>query len=99
MSIDGKWSLTIKTPIGAQLSTLEVKSSKGALTGKQYGAHDEQEIKNGRIKGDTASWSIDITSPQAMTLTFSEVVVSGDSISGDVRLGPYGDSTFKGERA
>ena len=98
MAIDGKWNLTIQTPLGVQSSTLEVASSSGKLTGKQSGAEGEQEIENGTVEGDTASWSIDIMSPMPLTLTFNGSV-SGDSLSGTVKLGAFGESTFAGERA
>lgn len=98
MAIDGKWNLTVNTPMGAQTSTLEVASSGGALTGTQAGAQGSQAIENGTVNGDEASWSIDIVSPMPMTLTFKGKV-SGDSLSGTVTLGAFGNSTFMGERA
>lgn len=98
MAIDGKWNLTVNTPMGAQTSTLEVTSSGSSLTGTQAGAQGAQAINDGAVNGDEASWSIDITSPMPMTLTFKGKV-SGDTLSGAVTLGPFGDSTFQGERA
>ena len=98
MAIDGKWNLTVNTPMGAQTSTLEVASSGSTLTGTQAGAQGAQAIANGAVNGDKASWSIDITSPMPMTLSFKGKV-SGDSLSGSVTLGPFSDSTFQGERA
>ena len=98
MAIDGKWNLTVNTPMGAQTSTLEVASSGSSLTGTQGGAQGSQAIENGAVNGDEATWSIDITSPMPMTLTFKGKV-SGDQLSGAVTLGPFGDSTFQGERA
>jgi hypothetical protein len=98
MAIDGKWNLTINTPMGAQSSTLEVASSGGALTGRQIGAQGANDIDNGTVNGDEASWSIDIVVPMPMTLTFKGKV-EGDKLSGTVTLGAFGDSTFMGERA
>jgi hypothetical protein len=98
MAIDGKWNLTIQTPLGEQSSMLEVASSGGALTGKQSGDQGTQDIENGTITGDEASWSIAIVVPMPMTLTFSGTV-SGDALSGTVRLGAFGESTFTGARA
>ncbi|MFV0279879.1 MAG: hypothetical protein ACK5JM_03840 [Rhodoblastus sp.] len=98
MAIDGKWNLTIYTPMGAQYSTLEVTSSGANLTGTQSGAQGAQAINDGAVNGDEASWSIDIVSPMPMTLTFKGKV-SGDELSGAVTLGPFGESTFQGERA
>jgi hypothetical protein len=98
MAIDGKWNLTIKTPLGDRSSTLEVASAAGKLTGAQTaGGDDSSAIENGAIKGNEASWSVDITSPMPMTLTFNGAV-AGDTLSGTVQLGPYGESTFSGER-
>ena len=98
MAIDGKWNLTINTPMGAQSSTLEVKAAGAALSGTQTGAQGSQAIDNGAVSGDEASWSIDITSPMPMTLTFKGKV-DGDKLAGTVTLGAFGDSTFMGERA
>ena len=39
------------------------------------------EIKNGKIDGDTLSWSLDITVPMPMTLT-AEATVDGDALNG-----------------
>ncbi len=98
MAIDGKWTLTIQTPLGEQSSTLDVTASGNALTGKQSGDQGTQDIENGTIDGDEASWSIDIVVPMPMTLTFTGTV-SGDSMAGTVRLGAFGESTFAGARA
>ncbi len=98
MAIDGKWNLTINTPMGAQSSTLEVASSGASLTGTQTGAQGGQAISNGSVNGDEASWSIDIVVPMPMTLSFKGKV-DGDKLSGTVTLGAFGDSTFMGERA
>lgn len=98
MAIDGKWNLTIQTPLGEQSSTLDVISSNGTLAGKQSGDQGTQDIDNGTIDGDEASWSIDIIVPMPMTLTFTGTV-SGDTIEGTVRLGAFGESTFSGARA
>ena len=98
MSIDGKWNLTINTPMGAQSSTIDFKSEGSTLTGTQTGAQGAQAIENGAANGDEASWSIDIVVPMPMTLTFNGKV-AGDKISGTVTLGAFGDSTFMGERA
>jgi len=98
MAIDGKWNLTIKTPLGDRSSTLDVTSAGGKLTGAQSADDGTQAIENGAIDGDEASWSVDITSPMPMTLSFSGAV-SGDTLSGTVQLGGFGESTFEGQRA
>ena len=98
MSIDGTWHLTIETPIGTQELTLQAQTSGGALTGTQSSPDGSQPIQDGAINGAEASWSVNITSPMPMTLEFSGVV-DGDTLSGSVKLGMFGEARFTGVRA
>jgi hypothetical protein len=98
MSVDGNWSITVNTPMGAQQSTLSVKSSGNAFTGTIAGARGSMEVNDGKIDGDTLSWSMQMTQPMPMTLTYKGKV-DGDKISGDVQFGSFGGGTFTGTRA
>jgi len=98
MSADGTWNTTMNTPMGAQNATLTLSTDGGTLTGKMAGPQGEMELQEGSIDGDNLSWKADITSPMAMTLEFS-ATVSGDEISGNVKLGAFGNASFSGTRA
>jgi hypothetical protein len=98
MAIDGTWNLTLETPIGTQESTLEATTSAGALTGTQSSPDGSQPIQDGAVNGDEASWSVNITSPMPMTLEFKGMV-DGDTMSGSVKLGMFGEARFTGVRA
>ena len=98
MSIDGAWKLTFDTPIGRQETTLEVKGVGGALTGTQSGSDGSQPIDDGVVKGDEASWSLTVTSPVPITLEFKGKV-DGDKMSGSVKLGMFGETSFTAVRA
>jgi hypothetical protein len=98
MSIDGTWNLKFDTPIGAQETTLAAKAVGGALTGTQTGPDGSQAIHDGEVHGDEVSWSLAITSPTPLTLEFKGTV-KGDAMSGSVKLGMFGESTFTGVRA
>ena len=98
MSADGTWNTTINTPMGAQNGTLTISTEGGNLSGKMSGPAGEMDIQDGAIDGDNLTWKADITSPMAMTLEFS-ATVSGDDISGSVKLGAFGDASFTGTRA
>jgi len=87
MSADGNWKITINTPMGAQEVT---------FTGKTSGRMGEQDI-TGKVDGDKLIWSSSITSPMPMTLEF-EATVSGDSLSGNVKLGAFGNASLSGVR-
>jgi hypothetical protein len=98
MSADGSWNTTMNTPMGAQNATLTLVSDGNALTGNMSGPQGEMELEDGAIDGDTLTWKASITTPMAMTLEFT-ASVSGDEISGSVKLGAFGDATFSGTRA
>ncbi len=98
MSADGTWNTTMNTPMGAQNGTLTLSTDGGTLTGKLAGPQGEIELTDGTVDGDTVAWKADITSPMAMTLEFS-ATVDGDTLSGNVKLGSFGNATFSGTRA
>ena len=98
MVADGKWHLTINTPLGTQQSTLTVIANGDVLSGTQSAASgDERPIEDGRIAGDNLSWKASITKPMALTLEFS-ATVQGDAMTGSVKLGPFGMQSFHGVR-
>jgi len=98
MAIDGKWNITIKTPMGDQGGVLTLKQEGDALTGEMSGPNGAAPIENGKVDGDTLSWHAKVTSPMPITLEFTGKT-DGDSISGDVKLGAFGTSTFSGTAA
>ena len=99
MAIDGTWKLTVNTPMGAQESTLVLKSSGATLTGTQSAGHGEgRPIDQGAVDGNNVSWQASITKPMPMVLEFSGIV-EGDSLSGSVKLGMFGSAKFTGVRA
>jgi len=95
MAVDGKWNITIKTPMGDQNGTLTLKQDGDALTGSMSGAQGDAPIEDGKVEGDKLTWKSKITTPMPMTLEF-EGLTEGDVISGNVKLGAFGMSTFSG---
>ena len=98
MSADGTWNTTINTPMGAQNGTLTLQTDGGTLTGKMAGAQGEILLTDGKADGDNLSWKAQMTSPMPMVLEFT-ATVDGDKISGNVKLGAFGNATFSGTRA
>ena len=95
MAIDGKWEVTINSPMGAQKATLDLKADGNALTGSQTAMAGTQPVTNGKIDGNNLSWSASITSPMPMTLEFTGTV-DGEKMSGSVKAGAFGSFPFSG---
>ena len=98
MAIDGNWNLTMSTPLGDRKATLSLNSSGGTLTGTQGADGDSGDIFDGTVNGDNVAWKVSITNPMPLTLEFTGKV-SGDSISGEMGIGPMGSFPFSGTRA
>ncbi|MDH3642450.1 MAG: hypothetical protein OES38_10170 [Gammaproteobacteria bacterium] len=98
MSADGTWNTVMNTPMGAQNGTMSLTTDGGSLSGKLSGPQGDIDLADGTVDGNSLTWKADITSPMAMTLEFS-ATVDGDEMSGDVKLGSFGNATFTGTRA
>lgn len=98
MSVDGNWNITVQSPMGAQPSTLTLKADGGTLTGTQSAQGNTADIANGKVDGDTVTWSNSITTPFPMTLEFNGKV-EGDTLNGNVKAGAFGSFPFTGTRA
>ena len=93
---DGTWAITVKTPMGDQKSDLVVNSSGDTFTGAMSGTLGSDDV-SGKVEGDTLIWSMDITSPMPMTLD-NKATVDGDSMTGMVKAGAFGEMPLTGER-
>jgi hypothetical protein len=98
MAVDGNWNIVMNTPMGERKATLNVKSAGGTLTGTQGADGNSGEIFDGTVSGDDVAWKISITNPMPLTLAFSGKV-AGDSMSGEMGVGPMGSFPFTGTRA
>lgn len=98
MSVEGSWNTTVKSPMGDQKGTLTVNRDGDSWTGSMAGGMGSMDIKDGTIDGNTLKWTMDMTVPMPMKLT-CEATVDGDSLSGKVNAGAFGDMPLSGERA
>ena len=95
MSINGKWNITVSTPMGEQSGVLSLTQEGDTLTGEMSGSTLSAPIENGAVNGDTLTWDCNITTPMPMTLNFSGSITDGN-IAGNVKLGAFGESAFSG---
>lgn len=98
MSADGKWKTAIDTPVGKQESVFELKADGATLTGTAHQDGQVNEITDGKIDGDTLSWSMKLKRPFPMKLGFT-VTIDGDTMTGKVKAGPFGSAKVTGHRA
>jgi hypothetical protein len=98
MAVDGNWNLVMSTPMGERKASLSIKAAGGTLTGTQGADGNSTEIFDGTVSGDNVAWKVSITNPMPLTLSFTGAV-SGDSMSGEMGIGPMGSFPFTGSRA
>ncbi|WP_241695947.1 alpha/beta hydrolase [Solimonas terrae] len=95
---DGKWMLTVRTPMGIKTDELELRTVAGKLTGTQsspeIGTHADLVIK---VDRGTISWSIPVTRPVKLTLQFT-AQIDGDAMTGTVKAGFFGKAPLNGRR-
>ena len=98
MSADGTWNVTMNTPMGAQKASLVLKTDGDKLTGEMKGQQGTLALNDGKVTGDTLTWSANMTQPMPIKLEFTGKV-AGDKIAGSVKLGAFGNASFEGTRA
>jgi hypothetical protein len=95
--VQGKWNITIKTPMGDKSGVLDLKTEGTILTGSLSDAEHYAAISNGKVEGNKLSWSAQITKPMRMSFKFT-ATVEADRISGAAKH-LLGKATFTGTRA
>jgi hypothetical protein len=94
--VQGKWKITIDTPLGEKSGVLELLVSGNTLTGSLSDADHHVAITDGRIEGEQLSWRAKITRPMSLSFKFTAIVTEG-RISGAARH-MLGTATFSGTR-
>lgn len=96
--IDGTWNVIIASPAGAQKATMTVRSAGETFEGDFTGDDGTVEIADGKVDGDTISWSMQIAKPLPMKLT-SKLTLTDGAFSGAVTAGAFGSFPMSGTRA
>src|ERR1700679_626071 len=82
--VQGKWNITIKTPMGDKSGVLDLKVSGNTLSGSLSDAEHHVVISDGRVDGNKLSWKAKITKPMRLSFNFI-ASVEQDRISGNAR--------------
>ena len=97
-TVDGTWNTVIATPMGQQSAVLQLITDGETLTGTATQNGTPTELVDGRVNGNTVTFSASVTVPFPLDLGFA-LSVDGDSISGTVTAGPFPPSPLSGSRA
>lgn len=97
VSLEGTWNLTIKSPAGAQPTTVVLKNENGALAGTATGQGTTTALTEIQVNGNKVSWVNHITKPMKMKVTFTGEV-SGNNIEGSCKAGFMGSYKFSGSK-
>jgi cytochrome P450 len=91
------WKMTLKTPMGPQDMTMQITRQGETFTGRIDSPMGSEVINDGRIAGDTLTWTMDVKKPTAIKLSF-EAEVQGDALKGHAKLGMFGKAELVGQR-
>jgi hypothetical protein len=98
MAVDGTYNVEINTPMGKRTSKLTLKAEGTALSGSMAADQGTQAFTGGTVNGDAVAWAAEVSGPMGrMKLEYSGKV-TGNEISGTVKLGNFGTAPFKGTR-
>jgi hypothetical protein len=96
-NIDGKWDVTVNSPMGQQKITVVANANGDELTGTLEGSMGSTAFSNGKVDGDNFSFEATITEPFAIGITVSGDV-TGDEMKGQVKTQGFGSFPMKGVR-
>lgn len=94
---DGRWDVTIATPIGRQEVVFAIVSQDGAVRGVARGKHETVPFIDPVIGDGHLLWSQRVTKPLRLNLAF-DVTVQGDEMTGTARAGRLPASKVWGTR-
>lgn len=97
MSVAGTYDTTVKSPMGDQKGTLTVNPDGDSWTGQMAGGLGAMDITDGKVDGNTITWSMNMTVPMPMTLNCT-ASIEGDTLTGKVNAGAFGDMPLSGTR-
>ena len=92
----GRWRVTIDTPMGVRSGVLELTIEGDRLSGSLSDGEHHVPLSDGRVRGDELTWSAKVQKPMRLSFKFTARVL-GDRIEGVARH-MLGSAKFTGER-
>ncbi|WP_297367472.1 hypothetical protein [Acidocella sp.] len=89
--LNGVWDAVLETPMGTQQAVLTLSEEGGVVSGTSASAngHGEVALQNGKLRGERATWSIEIAKPMRLKLEF-DLKLDGDRLEGTASPGFFG---------
>lgn len=97
MGVAGTYECVVKSPLGAKKSTLVVNVDGDSWSATNSGAQGSVDITDGKVDGNTLTWSMKMTVPMPMPLE-GTATVDGDTVTGSVKAGAFGTFPLSGTR-
>jgi cytochrome P450 len=91
------WQCTLQTPAGPQEMTVQLVRDGENLTGRIDSPMGGEAISDGKIAGDKLTWTMKVTKPMSIKLSF-DIKVEGTRMTGKVKLGMFGSAALTGQR-
>lgn len=95
--VDGSYDCVTKSPMGDQKSVFSVSSDGGSFTGQNAGTMGSLDVENGKVDGNTLTWTMNMKVPMPMTLE-CEATIDGDTLTGTIKAGAFGSMAMNGTR-
>ncbi|MFB9326261.1 DJ-1/PfpI family protein [Paenibacillus aurantiacus] len=96
-AFDGKWEVSIATPVGKMAVLFHIETAAGLVRGTATQGDERSEFIDPALDGRTLRWSQRITKPMRLNLTF-EANVDGDQMTGTAKAGLLPASKLTGWR-
>jgi hypothetical protein len=97
MSVAGSYDCLLKSPMGDQKSVMTVSVDGDTWSGDNVGAQGALKCNDGKVDGNTITWSMDLTVPMPMKLE-GTATIDGDALTGSVKAGAFGSFPLTGTR-
>jgi hypothetical protein len=97
MSVAGSYECVLKSPMGDQKSVMAVNVDGDSWSGDNVGAQGTISCENGKVDGNTITWTMNLTVPMPMKLE-GTATIDGDTLTGSVKAGAFGSFPLSGTR-
>jgi hypothetical protein len=96
-SVAGSYECVTKSPMGDMKSVMTVTVDGDSWTGSNVGAQGTLACNEGKVDGNTITWTMDMVVPMPMKLE-GTATIDGDALTGSVKAGAFGSMALSGTR-